>query len=597
MTSDNYVESVTLYMSLDIPGHNSIYDPESRAISNANESSIDYNNIHVLIFEETGQDEVFRYKAIITALIPPQIVLKVPAGRAQEKYRVVVIANANARHIAVGTPKNEALNNFVFDCAGKWSASNESFSLIPMWGEHSQPFEIKSDASIDILMHRALARVDVGLLFKFNNQDPDTGQDYLDKVKDRESVWGLNNFKIKDIRIYRTLNKAYVTSSADKMTANEVITPNMPISAKYNSDLGIGYDDLENADDNPLIYTLPVGSNSYVREIYIPESFPLEENSFSYNVPCIVIGGYYGDNNDTHITYYRVDFASYSNGKVLTYHPLLRNHRYVFDIRKVRSPGYEKPEQALAAIVSDMSLEVKQWYELPFNYHTQGNYFFSIDTREVILDARNPIGAAEISYAIPYRTNLDLNPVFNPFTYKWKSSSNTYSNYFDIMFDYLAKTITIGAKSNNVGITTEALSDQIYINAKNYQFTIDVKQKAINAAYTPNCSDIIVYGVYRIDFVLNHTNYISMKITSNTSLRGLEYDVRTVEKNGIYFAAKGIFDTDGIDTNGVYEYDLNLKGHGTLINKSGFQHSFDIIINFNSITPSICSAEIVVDTQ
>ena len=480
MTSDNYAESVTLYMSLDIPNHNSIYDPESRAISGANESSIDYNNIHVLIFEEIGGVEVFRYKATITALVPPQIALKVPASRAQERYRLVAIANVNALYIADGTPKSEALNNFVFDCAGKWSASNESFSLIPMWGEHSQPFVIKDNISINILMHRALARVDIGLLFKFNNPDPDTGQDYLDKDKDKESVWGLNNFKIKDIRIYRTLNKAYVTSSADKMAANEVITPNVPVSAKYNSDSGTGFNDRESADKNPLVYTLPIESNSYVRDIYIPESFPLDINSSSDNVHCLVIGGYYGENNSTNITYYRADFASYSNGKILAYRPLLRNHRYVFDIRSVGSPGFEEPEQALNSISSNMNLDVKEWNEVPLNYYIQGNYFFSIDAREATLDACIQEGAQEISNTISYRTNLNLNSIFNPFIYKWRSSDNTFNNYFDVIFDYSAKRITIKAKNENTGINATPLSDRIYLIVKNFQLTIDVSQIATN---------------------------------------------------------------------------------------------------------------------
>ena len=504
LKTDYNGESATLYLTLDIPGlnpiHNPSYDPaynsgfdsgnnsgnspKTRAMSVAGESSINYNNLHVLVFEEVGQDEVFRYQATITALAPPQITLKVPIAREQARYRFVVMANATAPYIADGTPKNEALNQFVFDCVGKWNASNTSFSLIPMWGEYSQLFVIENNASINVLMHKALARVDIGTLFKFNNLDPVTRQEYPDKETDKESVWGLKNFKIKNVRVYRTLNKAYVASSADKMVANEVVTPNVPVSAKYNSGSDTGFDDFGDADNHPLVYSLTTKSNSYIREIYIPEYFPLNVNSSSDNVPCLVVGGYYGEKNNTHVTYYRADFASYSNGKALAYIPLLRNRRYVFDIRSVGSPGYNEPEQALNSIVSDMTLDVKVWNELPFDYNVQGNYFYSIDTREVILDARPQAGVMRVSYAISYKTNLD--PVSNPFTYKWKSSGNTYNNNFDVIFDYSAKTITIEAKNNNVGIGTLPLSDQIYINVANYQFTINVKQKAINATYTPD---------------------------------------------------------------------------------------------------------------
>ena len=592
-------ESATLYLNLDIPGMNpalnSGYNPNSRAMSLANEVRIDYNNIHVLVFEVVGQDELFRYQAVITALAPPQITLKIPVDQVQAKYRFVVVANAGIPFIADGTPKNEAMNNFVFDCVGKWNTSDESLSLIPMWGEYSKLITIKDNMFVNVLMYLALARVDVGALFKFNNPNPVTGQEYPAKDTDKESVWGLSNFKIKDIRVYRTLNKAYVASSANKIVSNEVVAPNIPLSTKYNSDSGAGFDDLKDADNQPLIYTLLSGDDSYIREIYIPESFPIDANLSSGNVPCLVIGGYYGENNNSVITYYRADFATYRNGKVLNYLPLLRNHRFVFDIRSVVGPGYEDAGQALNSIISDMTLDVKNWNELPLNYNVNGNYYCSIDTRELVLDARPAEGVTEVSDTIFYKTNLSLDPVSNPFTYEWKSSGSTYNDDFDIFFDYSEKTIIVKAKNENVAIGAHPISEQIEIIVGNYLFTIDVKQKAINADFTPDCFGAVVHGIYRTDFALNYTNYISVRLTSPETLRGHDYDISTNEKNGIYFATKGVFDTDGTYSDGLYEYELILKGYGTLINETGFLSSFDIMMTFNSITPATCTVGIPVE--
>ena len=84
--------------------------------------------------------------------------------------------------------------------------------------------------------------------------------------------------------------------------------------------------------------------------------------------------------------------------------------------------------------------------------------------------------------------------------------------------------------------------------------------------YTPDCSGVVVNGIYRTDFVLNYTNYISVRIISPATLQGLDCEVYTVEKNGMYFAAKGIFDSDGVFNNSDYVYEMNLKGYGTLIN-------------------------------
>ena len=614
-TELDHNESTTLCVNLGIPGLNaeqnsgyapgltprnspvqkSDYNLSLRSMSETNENKIDYDNIQILVFEEVGQDEVFRYNATITALAPPQITLEVPISKAQERYRFVVIANATMSlpYIADGTPQKEVLNRFIFDCAGKWNTSDESFSLIPMWGEIKNPVAIKNNMSVNVLMHRALARVDIGLRFKFNNPDPVTGQVYPDKENDKESVWGLDNFKIKDVRVYRTLNKAYLASSAEKMVADKVVMSNIPVSAIYNSDSGTGIEDLEIADHHPLLYTLSVGSDSYIREIYIPESLPSEVSATAINVPYLVIGGYYGEHNNTQVTYYRADFATYNKGVVSSYRHVLRNHRYVFDIRKVENAGFEDPWQALHAIESNMTLDMKEWNEQPFNYTVHGNYYCSIDTREVTLAARPGEGLTEISNSISYRTNLALNPDTNPFTYKWKTSGNTSNNNFDVLFDYSAKIITIKAINNNVGISAQLLSDQLEITVKNYQFTIDVEQKVINADYIPDCIRAVVHGIYREDYALNQTNYISIKIVSHTTLIGLNYEVYTVEKNGIYFAAKGTFDTNGT-YNGVYEYDLNLKGYGKLVNESGFRYAFNVTIIFNSITQATCSVGVPV---
>ena len=44
--------------------------------------------------------------------------MKVPVGNAQERFRLVVVANAEAPHIDNVTPKDVALNHLVFDCVG-----------------------------------------------------------------------------------------------------------------------------------------------------------------------------------------------------------------------------------------------------------------------------------------------------------------------------------------------------------------------------------------------------------------------------------------------------------------------------------------------
>ena len=483
----NNEESAIVHLNLKIP--------ELKSMSHNQETQIDYNNIQVLVFEQTEQGELFRYQATISELSPPEIKLNVLVSQAQEKYRFVVITNADALSISQGTSKNDAMNQFIFDCVGKWKTEVSNFSPIPMWGESAHPLRIKNDEYIGILMHRALARVDIGNLFKFNNPNPNTGQEYLDKETDKESVWGLENFKIKEIRIYRSLNKAYVASSAEKIFNNEIMIPNIPVSAKYNSDSGSSYNDLINADLNPLVYTLTSASDSFIREIYIPESLVINEQSDADNVPCIVVGGYYGEENTTKITYYRADFATYYNGKIANFRPILRNHRYVFDIRSVKGPGFEEPELALHSISSDMTLKVEEWNEVPLDFYIQGSYFFKVDTRKVSLKSHIPQDETEIAYTFSYNTNLELNAILNPFIYEWASTSDTFSQHFEVIFNYTEKKITFKAKQENTGAIP--LSDYIILKVENFQLTIHVEQKAAPVSNHPEVTVIAHNAIFK----------------------------------------------------------------------------------------------------
>ncbi len=96
----------------------------TKAMDNTQESAIDDTKLQILVFEQTGAGEVFRYQATITELNLPQVTINVPASKADEKYRFVILANVEQQAIADGTSKADALSQFTFDCMGKWNASS-----------------------------------------------------------------------------------------------------------------------------------------------------------------------------------------------------------------------------------------------------------------------------------------------------------------------------------------------------------------------------------------------------------------------------------------------------------------------------------------
>lgn len=534
----------SLKLNLSVPAQPSSAST-TRAMTPQDEKTIDLDNLQILIFEDTGAGEVFRYKADVTGKTGLVVTVKVNVSPDDEKYRLVVLANATLTgSIADGDLKTDVLKQFTFGCAGKWNAGGGSSSgLIPMWGECVTPFKITGNGTVAVLLHRALARVDVGLLFK-------DGQD----GNPSEEVTGLDNFKIKSVRVYRTKGKAYAAS--DKIVGNAPATaPLIPGDAKYN--LPTPSDDITEADENPLAYELAVADDKYVREIYIPESFDVAGGATPTmdNVPCLVIGGYYGKNNTTEETFYRADFAVYASGEVDTYKSILRNHRYIFNIKSVSGSGFKEPEKALKAINAKMVLDVQDWNEVPSNIYVQGNYFFGLETREVWLEAM-PVGNEQ---TVLYTTNLALQENKN-LEWKWNSSGTADSNLFDVVFDLQGKSITFKAKNTNVGTSgnsANVLTDVLVVTVENMELTIHVNQKAANLNYTMVCEETVVNGKYREGIPLNDTHYIEVKITSSDDLYGEELEITTETRKGIYFKYQGIMTAHG------NEYTIRLQGYGT----------------------------------
>lgn len=577
---------VSLELNLNVP---TTVSPATKAMSGEEEKTIDLDNLQVLVFEKIAIGEVFRYKAEVTAKAGLTVTVKVDASQNNEKYRLVVLANTIGESVSIskGDLKADVLGKFTFECAGKWNANGGSNSKpIPMWGECVDLFEITNGSTVSVLLHRALARCDVGLLFrKGSNGHP------------IEDVEGLDNFKIKSVRVYRTKNKAYVAT--DKILGNVPATaPNIPSDAKYN--LSTPSDDIEEADKEPLVYELSTAADKYVREIYIPESFDVggSVSPTMDNVPCLVIGGYYGAGNTTEETFYRADFAQYEDSKVAEYKSILRNHRYIFNIRSVTSPGFKEPEKALNSITTKMKLEVEAWNEIPLNFYLQGNYFFSVDKREVWLEAQ-PVGNKQ---DVVYKTNLTLQENKN-IEWKWASSGTVVSDKFDLFFDLQNKKIEFKAKGTNIGgggITADVLQDILIVTVENLEFTIVVNQKAVNIDYKLNCDKTVVHGKYREGIPLNDTHYIEVEIYSTNSedLHGAEIEIVTETRKGVYFEYKNTLSTHGTS------FTLRLQGYGTPVKDLNDPISPDtadgiltridqLEIRTNSIHPDVCYTTII----
>jgi hypothetical protein len=91
---------------------------------------------------------------------------------------------------------------------------------------------------------------------------------------------------------------------------------------------------------------------------------------------CIVVGGRYGA--DTYDTYYRLDFFVQNT---TTHMDILRNHRYLCNIKEVHGRGYPTVDDAYKARPSNMDVDIIVWDESTI--------------RDIIFDGEYMLGVSE----------------------------------------------------------------------------------------------------------------------------------------------------------------------------------------------------------
>ncbi|MDR1882576.1 MAG: BACON domain-containing protein, partial [Prevotella sp.] len=115
-------------------------------------------------------------------------------------------------------------------------------------------------------------------------------------------------------------------------------------------------------------------SLSCTNVIYMAEQYaePAVNGGGPANRPYLVIGGKYNGSPD--VTYYRLDFVT-GTYPSQTFLPVLRNHRYRFDITEVKGPGYDTPQEAFDAVPFNMTVSLSAMNEsLVTSYVYNGQY-------------------------------------------------------------------------------------------------------------------------------------------------------------------------------------------------------------------------------
>lgn len=566
VNADNYVQ---ILMNLpDLQNAETKSGGTTRAMDDVAERRIELEKFHVLVFKYDSGAETYVYKAPVSGNIQyetgdgtkAKVTVRLAKSSSGEQYRLVFIANQDLTSVSLvvgSTSKADLLQQLTYAASGKWNVGTEDYTPFPMWGESALVAVSESMPAQSVDLYRALSRIDIGLNLSI------TGSGALG-----ETASGVEGFKLKEVKVYRTYDKGYVAPLNSSMTS--YATPFIPDAAQ------------RRADDAPLSYAITddEGADKYVREIYLPEA-ALPSSPAKDNMHCIIIGGYYRGSSS--VSYYRLDFATENPAGERSYLPILRNHRYVFNINAVRGPGFTSPEAALrsTSTIENLGYEVIAWNEYTNNMEVQGKYYFGLGQNVIRMPAQHLDPAnAPVAKTFFYQTNL---PSAEDVTWEWKKGDD--SPFYVVNHNPTTKRFIIASRKRNT--TNTILTDTLFVKAGPFSMPVCVGQDYVNFKYTIDCAQTTVYGTYVNGEALNSSHFIRVKLDAeDSSIMEEEYVVETVDMegdHGIQFSARAAFRNN--------PQWVVLQGTGTL-NHNPADGPFKLRIKTNSSSGSYCEVTI-----
>lgn len=217
-------------------------------------------------------------------------------------------------------------------------------SNFPMYGEYKFPAGLSSTEMQEITgikMLRSIARVDV-------------------------VATEAANFKLAGVKAYRANNSLQVIPN--ETGSMKVTTPSVPDGSMANV-------------SSRMFSVSEEDRNEFSAQLYLPEvSSPAEGDRVS-SATCIVVGGYY--NGSEKMSYYRMDFDP--DNKENAFGQILRNHKYIFNVKKVSAPGWDNPDDAANNQSAHIVAEVRQWDDNTIDMSFDGEHHFGVSSREIIL--------------------------------------------------------------------------------------------------------------------------------------------------------------------------------------------------------------------
>lgn len=352
-------------------------NPLTRSLTPEGENSTAAERIRVLVFDK---DNKFSYEAKVTSYIPSGdpadkkdkgtmtlLAKNTPSGDTSTFVMLANVtrsANTDADGLA-GKTREEVMQLFTFSMPDKgvWKDGE-----LPMWGV-SDPVRVDHSAGAvpklgTVYLVRAVARVDVGL----NLSNMSEGASTFD-----EKAGGIEGITLTKVFFYNTNttgrvspfeNRIYWDEANRKAKQPSIPDPAPAVTGKIDRTSSI------------------VDEKILLREVYVPEAVNAptaatqgangetlpENNTENYlKRPYIVVGLTGADKSrPDKETFFRIDYLKRTGAEAdatYEYLPLLRNHRYLVNIKAVGGPGFDTEEDARKGPAANIMYNVVVWNE------------------------------------------------------------------------------------------------------------------------------------------------------------------------------------------------------------------------------------------
>lgn len=461
------------------------------------ESSI--SEIQVLVFEE-GKYK-YRVPGLVINNSASAMTFEVLLKSSNSTMRLFVLANCSNAVIA----NEPAIDDSEDVVKKKINCRFDNLtSDFPMYGECELPAglsttEINHISGIKML--RSIARVD---------------------VKASE----VTNFKLTGVKAYRANN--YLQIIPNETGAIKVTVPSVPDGSNRNV-------------DSAMFPVAPENQNEFSAQLYLPETDSPESADWVSGATCIVVEGYYADSDTP--SYYRLDFDA--NNEHKAFGQVLRNHKYIFNIKKVSAPGWNNPDDAANNRSSSIVAEVQAWDDYTMDMYFDGEHHFGVSTREVVL--KHKAGSGGI---------INVNTDLADYALQWADDAGTpqgvesqslANDYFTVEKEQNGNQLVVTALQNNL-VDGSRRTQNFVIMAGRWHILVNIQQIYNAAAYQTISLMSFTAGL----------GYLGTNIIGSSSAEGRGTGLRGILSNLANFGPNGTVVCGGYNLIGVAPANNNL---------------------------------------